>query len=163
MAQKGHNADHEYIPQINMAMVFDLDRYRPVFLKSIDGSVRDVKSLRKVLDEISFSGILVLDRGFASYDLADLMSPDMRFIMPLKKNSELINYRMNLRSSFMYRDRGIRCGFINHEGYRIYQFQDQSLIAEESNNFISMIGEGRSRRSMKMHQGCSGRYPYYQT
>ncbi len=35
-----------------MALVFDLDHYRPVFLKSIDGSVRDVKSPKKVLDEI---------------------------------------------------------------------------------------------------------------
>ena len=98
------------------AMVFDLDRYRPVFLKSIDGSMRDVKSMRKVLDEISFSGILVLDRAFASYDLADLVLPDMRFIMPLRRNLELTNYRMNLRSSFMYRGRGIRCGFTNNEG-----------------------------------------------
>jgi len=147
MAQKGHNADHEYIPQISMAMVFDLDRYRPVFLKSIDGSVRDVKSLRKVLDEISFSGILVLDRGFASYDLADLISPDMKFIMPLRRNSELINYDMKLRSCFMYRDRGIRCGSTHHDRYKIYQFQDQSLMAEESNNFISMIVEGRKKQA----------------
>ncbi len=89
MAQKGHNADHEYIPQINMAMIFDLDRYMPVFLKSIDGSVRDMKSLRKVLEEISFHGVLVLDRGFASYDLADLMSSRMKFVMPLRRNSDL--------------------------------------------------------------------------
>jgi len=52
MAQKGHNADHICLPQINMAMVFDLDQYKPVFLKSLDGSVRYVKSLRKALDEM---------------------------------------------------------------------------------------------------------------
>ncbi|EQD68249.1 transposase (IS4), partial [mine drainage metagenome] len=43
---KGHNADHIYLPQINMALAFDLDQYRPVFLKPLEGSVRDVKSLR---------------------------------------------------------------------------------------------------------------------
>lgn len=145
MAQKGHNADHEFIPQINMAMVFDLDQYRPVFLKSLDGSVRDVKSLRNVLGEIDFHGILVLDRGFASYDIAELMSSEMKFIMPLRRNSDLIDYGMRLSSSFMYRDRGILCGFSNHEGYRIYMFQDQSLMAEESSNFISMIA-GKKRR-----------------
>jgi transposase len=147
MAQKGHNADHEYIPQINMAMIFDLDRYMPVFLKSIDGSVRDVKSLRKVLEEISFHGVLVLDRGFASYDLADLMSSRMKFVMPLRRNSDLIDYGMKLTSSFMYRDRGILCGFSNHEGYRIYMFQDQSLMAEESSNFISLIAEKKRKQS----------------
>ena len=38
-----------------------IDQYRPVFLKPLEGSVRDVKSLRNVLDEIHFNGILVLD------------------------------------------------------------------------------------------------------
>ena len=147
MAQKGHNADHVYIPQINMALIFDLDRYMPVFLKSIDGSVRDVKSLRTVLDEISFNGIMVLDRGFASYDLAEIMAAEMKFVMPLRRNSDLINYDMKLDTSFMYRDRGILCGFTNHEGYRIYIFQDQSLMAEESSNFISMISSGKKRQT----------------
>ncbi|MCL6091204.1 MAG: hypothetical protein M1393_09230 [Candidatus Thermoplasmatota archaeon] len=42
IAAKGHNADHIYLPQINMALAFDLDKYRPVFLKPIEGSVKDV-------------------------------------------------------------------------------------------------------------------------
>ncbi|MEM3192181.1 MAG: hypothetical protein QXV17_11390 [Candidatus Micrarchaeaceae archaeon] len=37
MVQKCHNADHD-IPQINIAMVFDHDKYKQVFLKSIEGS-----------------------------------------------------------------------------------------------------------------------------
>ena len=147
MAQKGHNADHLYIPQINMAMVFDLDKYRPVFLKSIDGSVRDVKSLRKVLEEIRFNGIMVFDRGFASYDLADIMSSDMKFVMPLRRNSEIIDYDAKLVSSFMYRNRGILCGFTRHDDYRVYIYQDQSLMAEESSTFISMIADGRKKQS----------------
>ena len=147
MAQKGHNADHEYIPQINMAMVFDLDRYMPVFLKPLDGSVRDVKSLRNVLEEISFHGILVLDRGFASYDLAEIMSSEMKFVMPLRRNSDMIDYSMKLTSSFMYCDRGILCGFSKHEGYRVYMFQDQSLMEEESSNFISLVSEGKKRQN----------------
>ncbi len=146
MAQKGHNADHEYMPQINMAMVFDLDQYRPVFLESLDGSVRDVKSLRNVLEEISFHGILLQDRGFASYDIAELMSSEMKFIMPLRRNSDLIDYGMRLISSFMYRGQGILCGFSNHDGYRIYMFQDQSLMAKESNNFISLISQGKRKQ-----------------
>ena len=123
----------------------------PVFLKSIDGSVKDVKSLRKVLDEISFHGILVLDSGFSSYDLADIMATDRKFVMPLRRNSDLIDYDMRLDAGFMYRDRGILCGFTNHDGYRIYIFQDQSLMAEESSNFISMISEGKKKQSEYDH------------
>ena len=143
IAAKGHNADHIYLPQVNMALAFDLDQYRPVFLKPLEGSVRDVKSLRNALGEIHFDGILVLDTGFSSQDLAEIMRMDMRFIMPLRRNQDMIDYDMDLNSSFVYRDRGIRSGFLNRNGLRIYMFQDQMLMAEESSTFIKMISERR--------------------
>ena len=86
MVAKGHNADHIYLPEVNMALAFDLDHYRPVCLKPLEGSMRDVKSLRNVLDEIHFNGILVLDTGFSSQDLAEIMRSDMKFIIPLRRN-----------------------------------------------------------------------------
>ena len=150
MAAKGHNADHIYLPQVNMALAFDLDQYRPVFLMPLEGSVRDVKSLRNALGLIHFNGILVLDTGFSSQDLAEIMRMDMRFIMPLRRNQDMIDYSMNLNSSFVYRDRGIRSGFINRNGLRIYMFQDQMLMAEESSTFIRMIAE--KRRTQKEFQ-----------
>ena len=146
MVAKGHNADHIYLPQVNMALAFDLDQYRPVFLKPLEGSVRDVKSLRNVLDEIHFNGILVLDTGFSSQDLAEIMRSDMKFIMPLRRNQDMIDYSMDLNSSFVYRDRGIRSGFLNRNGLRIYMFQDQMLMAEESSTLIRMIAEGRRKQ-----------------
>ncbi len=54
---------------------------------------------------------------------------------------EIIDYGMDMRSSFVYRDRGIRSGFLNRDGLRIYMFQDQMLMAEESSTFIKMIAE----------------------
>ena len=138
---KGHNADHIYLPQINMALAFDLDQYRPVFLKPLEGSVRDVKSLGKVLGEIHFDGILVLDRGFSSQDLAEIMRMKMKFIVPLRRNQEMIDYNMGMSSSFVYRDRGVRSGFLNRDDLRVYTFQDQMLMAEESSTFIRMIAE----------------------
>ena len=124
-----------------MALAFDLDQYRPVFLKPVEGSVRDVKSLRKVLEEIDFHGILVLDTGFSSQDLAEIMRMEMKFIMPLRRNQEITDYGMEMGSSFVYRERGIRSGFLNRDGLRIYMFQDQMLMAEESSTFIKMIAE----------------------
>jgi len=156
MAAKGHNADHIYLPQINMALAFDLDQYRPVFLKPLEGSVRDVKPLRKVLEEIQFDGILVLDTGFSSQDPAEIMSSEMKFIMPLRRNEEMIDYSINLRSSFVYRDRGIRSGFLNRDSYRIYMFQDQMLMAEESSTFIKMIAD--KKRTQKEYDSESIRF-----
>ncbi|MEM4091181.1 MAG: hypothetical protein QXQ46_10685 [Thermoplasmatales archaeon] len=53
--------------------------------------MRDVKSLGKVLEEIRFHGILVLDRGFASYDLAELLSFEIKSVVPL---GELKTHRL---------------------------------------------------------------------
>ena len=130
-----------------MALLFDVEKYMPVFLKPLDGSVRYVKSLRKLLQEVDFRGVLVLDRGFASYDLAEIMDSGMDFVMPLRRNSEPIDYGMDLTSSFMYRDRGIMCGFRKHGNYRIYMYQDQSLMEEESSTYIKLISDGGSKQS----------------
>ena len=92
MVAKGHNADHIYLPQVNMALAFDHDQYRLVFLKPLEGSVRDAKSLRNVLDDIHFDGILVLDTGLSSQDLAEIMRSDMKFVMPLCRNHDMIYY-----------------------------------------------------------------------
>ena len=147
MVAKGHNADHIYLPQVNMALAFDLDQYRPVFLKPLEGSVRDVKSLRNALGLIHFDAILVLDTGFSSQDLAEIIRSDMKFVMPLRRSQEIIYYSMDLGSSFVYRDRGIRSGFLSRNGFRIYMFQDQMLMAEESSTFIKMIAEGRRKQN----------------
>ena len=109
--------------------------------------MRDVKSLRKVLQEVDFHGVLVLDRGFASYDLAEIMDSGMDFVMPLRRNSDLIDYGMDLTSSFMYHDRGILCGFRKHRNYRIYLYQDQSLMAEESSTCIKLISKVKRKQS----------------
>ena len=69
------------------------------------------------------------------------MRMEMRFIMPRRRNQKIIDYGMDMRSSLVYRDRGIRSGFLNRDGLRIYLFQDQMLMVEESSTFIKMIAE----------------------
>jgi transposase len=63
MAKDRHNPDHAHLPVINMTLLFDVERYIPVSLKALEGSVRDVKPLNKVLQEIDFRGVLLLTRG----------------------------------------------------------------------------------------------------
>ncbi|EQB66566.1 MAG: hypothetical protein AAE985_05870 [Thermoplasmataceae archaeon] len=63
MAKAKQNPDHIYIPQFYMALLFDVGRYNPVFLKTLYKSMRDVKSHSKVLQEIDFHGGFVLFVG----------------------------------------------------------------------------------------------------
>ncbi len=96
LAARGHNHEHFYLKQVSMALIFDIDRYRPVCLKPVEGSVRDVKALRNTLESMDFNGILVLDRGFTSHELSEIMDARMKFIMPLRRNQGEIDYGMHM-------------------------------------------------------------------
>lgn len=111
LAAGGHNHEHLYLNQISMALLFDVERYMSISLLPVEGSVRDVKSLRNALARMDFHGMLVLDRGCTLQGLAEIMDARMKFIMPLRRNQEEADYGMHLTSPFTYRERGIMSGF----------------------------------------------------
>lgn len=148
LAEKGYNTRHLYLKQVNFALFFSLDKKVPVMLKPIPGSVRDIKSLKGALREYDLSSyIIVLDRGLASYPLADLMAEEkMKFIMPLRRDFEIIDYDLPLRDSFVYRGRGINWGEKKVDGKALYLFEDVKLRGEEETTFIEMVAEGKRER-----------------
>lgn len=151
-AEKGYDADHLYLRQVNFALFYSLDRRLPVYMKPLPGSVRDIKALRNVVDEVGSDGgttTLVLDRGFASYDLASLLLEDgMSFVMPLKRDFLAIDYRARTEGSFVYHERGIlhsRKRYLRR--YFVYLFEDVKLRAEEASTFISLTSHGKRRQT----------------
>lgn len=160
LAEKGHNADHMYLKQINFALFFSLDKGMPVMLRPLPGSVKEFKSIKLLLDEWEFgSAVLVADRGLASYALPSLLRErKMRFVVPLKRNFKVIDYDMELRGCFVYRDRGINWGRRRVKGNYLYLFEDVRLRAEEETTFIEMISEGkRERRDLDEERKRFGR------
>ena len=147
LAARGHNHEHMYLRQVSMALIFDVEHYMPVCLRPVEGSVRDVKALRNALEGMDFHGILVMDRGFTSHDLAEIMDARMKFIMPLRRNQGEADYGMHLGSTFMYRNRGILSGFSSAGAHRVYMFYDPILAGEEASTFISLISGGRRKQS----------------
>lgn len=147
-AEKGHNADHLYLKQINFMLFFSMDKQLPVLLKPLPGSVRDIKALKTVIDEVNAKdSTIILDRGFASYVLPDLLKEfEFNFILPLRRNFTEINYDMILESTFLYRKRGIKWGRKKLGNYFMYLFEDVKLRAEEETTFISLINENRRKK-----------------
>ena len=154
LSARGHNHEHMYLKQINMALIFDMEHYMPVCLRPVEGSVKDVKALRNTLEIMNFHGILVMDRGFTSHDLSEIMDKRMKFLMPLRRNQEEADYNMHLGSTFMYRNRGILCGFSSVESHRIYMFYDPLLAGEEASTFISLISNGKRNQSQYDMESC---------
>ncbi|MDP2844537.1 MAG: transposase, partial [Candidatus Methanoperedens sp.] len=142
-AEKGHNADHLYLKQINFMLFFSMDKQLPVLLKPLPGSVRDVKALRTVIDEVNAKdSTVVIDRGFASYVVPDLLTEfDFNFILPLRRNFTEIDYDRKLDYTFSYRKRGIKWGRKRIGTNFLYLFEDVKLRAEEETTFINLMNE----------------------
>ena len=148
LAEKGHNSEHFFIPQINFALFFSSKKKLPVMLKPVPGSVRDIKSLINILDEteLSYTVVVVMDRGFSSYKIAkELNQKQINFIFPLRRNFEIINYTVKPRGSFLYRDRGINYVKYKTEDNFIYVFEDTKLRYEEETTFIKLIKDHKRK------------------
>lgn len=144
LAEKGYNKEHLFLDQINFALLFSQEHKMPVMLKSMPGSIRDVKSLSSLMEEFPLKDcILIMDRGFFSKpNVCGLLSLGASFIQPLKRNSKLIDYKLKPDKPFMYRDRGIK--FTSKEldedngKLRLFLYEDVMLRGEEHSNLIKL-------------------------
>lgn len=146
LAEKGYNSNHLYLKQVNFALIFSQDMNIPVAIKVLPGSIRDIKSFKYMIDEMNLSSsVIVLDRGFASYDLPGLLKEKkMKFILPLRRNFEMIDYSVITENCncFTYRNRGIYWGSKKIDSNFLYLFEDVKLRAEEETVFIDLRSSG---------------------
>jgi transposase len=128
-AEKGYNADHLFLNQINMMMFFSIDKQLPVRLSPLHGSIRDVKALKEAIEwVIAPNLVVVLDTGFASYNIAKLLGEkSFKFVFPLRRNFSIIKYDTKLTSEFIYRERGIRWAKYKAKDCFVYLFEDLQL------------------------------------
>lgn len=148
-AEKGYNAEHSFLNQINLMMFFSIDKQLPVMLNPLHGSIRDVKALKDAIDSVIMPNlVIVLDTGFASYNTAELLNEkSFNFVFPLRRNFSIIRYDTKLTKDFIYRKRGIKCGKYKAGKNFVYLFEDLKLRAEEEITFIHLMKEGKKKRT----------------
>lgn len=149
LAEKGYNADHEYLDQIGVIMAFSSITKLPVGVDVFYGSMRDITTIRDFIERFPKKDFgFIFDRGFSSYKLLeDLMEWGIHYMVPLRKNSTLIDIRwMRWKGPFLYRDKPVRWGTKKTEYGTLYAFEDplnkgeeeQSLLRKVESNTISM-------------------------
>lgn len=158
LAEKGYNHEHAYLNQINFLMLYSFDKKEPVMLKPLQGSIKDIKALKHEIGLFDGKDIIfVVDRGFASYELAKDMDKMKRsFIMPLKRNFNIINYSLKLDKMFAYRERGIKYGTLKTEFGNLHVFEDTKMRYEEESNFISKVEN--KEKSKREYAAASKRF-----
>ena len=94
-------------------MAFSSITKLPVGVDVFYGSMEDITTVRDFIERFPKKDIgFIFDRGFSSYGLLnDLREDGIHYIVPLRKNSTLIDLRwMRWKGSFLYRGRPIRWG-----------------------------------------------------
>ncbi len=144
-ATLGRNTDQDYTPQINLFLLFSLDRMQPMFYRLLPGSIRDVSSLLLSIEESGVKDIIIIgDKGFYSENnTKELDIGHRKYIFPLKRNSSLIDYspigeagKKGFEGHFLFEKRVIWY-YEREENYkRIVTFLDGRLKVEEEKDYL---------------------------
>jgi len=147
-AMIGHNKKKVFLPQVNLLLIFSIDKMRPGFFRMLPGSVRDISTITRTVQELGLKDIVLIgDKGFGSdNNTASLSDSGLQYVLPLKRNSSLIDYEIIRKGSrrefdgvFKFKKRHI-WHYEKREGEeRIIIFLDEKLKAEESATLVSCI------------------------
>ncbi len=146
----GHNSKGEYVPQVNLTVLYSLDKRQPAYFRIMPGSIRDVSSVVLTVKEAGIRGVVLLgDKGiYSSANVKTLKEEKIKYILPLKRNSSLIDYgpvesgnRKNFDGYFFFEERHIwHCSSELSGGERVITFLDEKLKGEEEKDFLFRVG-----------------------
>jgi transposase len=112
LAELGYNKDDLLLPKVNVLLAFSKAKRQPCYIRLVPGSVMDVKTLRVFIEEIrDKTAFVILDKGFLDWHNFELLeSADFNFVLPLRRNSKVIDYKKRPTGWFVYRKRVIKYG-----------------------------------------------------
>jgi len=152
----GHNSKREFLPQLHLIFLFSVDRHMPTYFRMVAGSICDVSSLLLTVKESGIKNVVIIgDKGFYSEDnvlgLQEDKTLNLGYILPLKRNSSLIDYSViqqgNKRAFdgyFLFDERAIWyysyvLGEGKLKGKQMFVFVDDRLKTEEEKDYLSRI------------------------
>jgi transposase len=144
------------LPHVNLLLAFSKTRKQPCYVRLVPGSVMDVKTLRVFTEEIrDKSAFLILDKGFLDrHNLGLLAEAGLNFILPLRRNSRMIDYGKRMSGWFIFRKRVIKYASYPHNSFQVYLFEDVLLRATEENEFYNLKAQGAP---VTFHEEWAGR------
>jgi transposase len=141
--ETGYNREHFILTKANIVVAFSHNRFIPVFLRVVPGSIHEITTVYILLEELGKGVILVFDKGLNSADVRRKLFKMVTFITPLKRNSTLINYDVKPTSFFVYRKWSIKYTSYRHGRFFIYLYEDIALRAEEEKAYLLLLSKGK--------------------
>jgi Transposase DDE domain len=151
--KQGYNSEMIFDTQINLMYIYSTQLQMPVYYRLQDGNTREVSAFKTCLEEAGIrNAVIISDKGFHSkQNIENLQSNGFKYIQPLRRNDNDINYdKLNRTNNpyFMYENRIIFYVQITTSMGEIYLFEDDSLKLKEQKDYILRIEnktEGYSR------------------
>jgi len=152
----GLSKQHTYEPLFNLLYFYSPKNYLPAFYRLFNGNIKDVTMVSTAIKESGYSDtILISDKGFYSETNLQLLEQEkIRYIIPLKRNSNLIDYKRyesltQSKNIFLFEGRVIYHDCYPVENDRmVYLFIDEQMMIQEKRDFV-----------MRMEKGCNGYTP----
>jgi transposase len=149
-ATTGHNSEEDYTPQINLILLYSLDKLQPSFFRLVPGSIRDVSIIPVSLKDAGVKkAVIIGDKGFFSENNVKYLENkeiDIDYILPLRRNSSLIDYspiqsgdKKSFDGHFLFEKRVIWYYEKEKDNRKIIVFLDEKLKAEEEKDFITHV------------------------
>jgi len=108
-----------YDDMINLMCIFSIKLQVPVYYRLLPGNIKDVSAFKLCLKESGVKdAIVIIDKGFASMSNIEALEKEtLQFIIPLPRNSSLIDYE-KVKSG----DKRLFEGYFRFEGRYIWHY-----------------------------------------
>lgn len=151
-AQVGYNAHGSHDPQVSILYLFASNAKLPAYYRVVPGNIKEVTAMTLTLEEsLIKDAVVVADKGFfSSANIKLLQEKQLRYIIPLRRSSALIDYnthqiegRKGFTNYLRYNDRIIwykeNIVSLNNQNQRVILFLDEDLQRNEQRDYLQRI------------------------
>jgi transposase len=149
LSKQGYNSSQINDPQINLIFLFSAKLKLPIFYRILPGNIRDVKSFKLTIEESGLDDVVIIaDKGFYSEtNIESLDSEQLKYIIPLRRNSLLISYdnidkpkKNGFDNYFRFHDRFIWHYTLQHAANKkVVVFFDEKMHLIEDTDYLKRI------------------------
>ena len=149
LPKEGYNSSQDHDPQVNLIFLFSAKLRLPIFYRILPGNIRDVKSFKLTIEESGLDDVVIItDKGFYSeFNIDSLDSEHLKYIIPLRRNSLLIDYdnidipkKKGFENYFRFNDRFIWYYTLQHStDKKVVVFYDEKMHLIEDNDYLKRI------------------------
>jgi transposase len=142
---KGYNGSGDFGKQVRLMYLFQAKLSRPAYCRLVNGNITDISSMSLCVKELGISRVVcVADKGFYSEKNVRLLEgQNLCYLIPLKRNNPLIDYRPVSRNDFkkthtcfIWQGRIIWYYEYKKRGRPFVTYLDERLRVEEEQGYL---------------------------